>query len=312
MIGIIKHSKKYFFISGALLVLSLLSLVLFRLNLGMDFTGGSLLEVKFSEGASPAVSDIKAELETLGLGNINIQLTDNNTYLFRFKEVDEETHQIVLNSLNALVKKESEIRNEESEIDAGQESVEELRFDSIGPVIGNELKRKSFISIIIVILAIIIYIAWAFRKVSEPVSSWKYGVIAVIALIHDVLIILGVFSLLGYYLNLELDVAFVAALLTVLGYSVNDTIVVFDRIRENVVKTGYEHFSATVNLSVNETIVRSLNTSLTTMLVLLSIYLFGGTSIRYFILALLLGVLVGTYSSIFIASPLLVLFSKQK
>jgi preprotein translocase subunit SecF len=162
----------------------------------------------------------------------------------------------------------------------------------------------------LVLIAIIIYIAFAFRKVYWPVESWKYGIVAVLTLFHDVLIVLGIFIILGKYFNVEINMSFVAALLTILGYSVNDTIVVFDRIRENVAKLR-DNFANIVNISVNETIVRSINTSITTLLVLSSIfftiyYFGGGINIKYFILTLISGVIVGTYSSIFLASPLLV------
>ncbi|HLD27489.1 MAG TPA: protein translocase subunit SecF, partial [Patescibacteria group bacterium] len=188
----------------------------------------------------------------------------------------------------------------------------ELRFDSIGPTIGNELKRKSFYAIIVVLLAIILYIAYAFRKVSKPVESYKYGAAAIIALIHDLLIIIGVFAVLGHFLNVQIDSYFVTALLTILGFSVHDTIVTFDRTRENLKRHQDKTFEEVVNLSVNETIIRSLNTSLTTVFVLLAIFLFGGETIRYFVLALALGLIVGTYSSIFLASPLLMIWYRLK
>ena len=189
--------------------------------------------------------------------------------------------------------------------------LEELRFDSVGPTIGRELKSRSLTAIVIVLLAIVLYIAWAFRKVSKPVASWKYGMAANIALFHDVLITLGVFSVLGHFYGVEINSSFVAAILTVLGYSVNDTIVVFDRIRENLPKSDKD-FEGTVNDSVNQTITRSINTSLTTLLVLLAILFFGGATIRSFVLALSIGVFIGTYSSIFLASPVLVVWEKMK
>ncbi len=198
----------------------------------------------------------------------------------------------------------------------GEQVIQEMRFESIGPVIGEELKQKAIRAIIAVLVAIILYIAWAFRKVSEPVSSWKYGVTAIIALAHDVIIPTGIFVVLGQILGIELDILFVTALLTILGFSVNDTIVVFDRTRENLARDHHQHdFEFIVNKSVNETIRRSIITSVTTFVVLLAIYLFGGESIKYFVLALMVGVVVGTYSSIFLASPLLVVwehFSRRK
>jgi len=178
-------------------------------------------------------------------------------------------------------------------------------------LLDKSLKIKALEAILAVLAAIILYIAWAFRKVSDPVSSWKYGVTAIVALAHDVIIPTGIFVLLGHFMNVELDILFVTALLTILGFSVNDTIVVFDRTRENLARDHHKHdFEFIVNKSVNETIRRSINTSLTTFVVLLAIYLFGGETIKNFILALMLGVVVGTYSSIFLASPLLVVWEK--
>ena len=159
---------------------------------------------------------------------------------------------------------------------------------------------------------IVLYIAYAFRKVSKPVASWKFGIAAIIALTHDILVIAGIFAALGYFLNIEVDSLFVTALLTILGFSVHDTIVTFDRTRENLFKNNNKSFSEIVNISVNQTIVRSINTSVTTLLVLLAIYFFGGESIKNFVLALVLGVIIGTYSSIFLASPLLTIWRKRK
>lgn len=189
-------------------------------------------------------------------------------------------------------------------------SIEEKRFNSIGPVIGNELKENAVWAIVIALIAIVLYIAFAFRKVSFPVSSFKYGIIATIALFHDVIITLGVFSVLGHFYGIEIGIPFVAAILAILGYSVNDTIVVFDRTRENLLKSGIDDFERIVNKSVNETLIRSINTSFTTLIVLAVLFLFGGDTIKYFVVALMVGISAGTYSSIFIASPLLVTWQK--
>lgn len=188
--------------------------------------------------------------------------------------------------------------------------VSEKSFETIGPVVGNELKSSAIWAIIIAVIAIILYIAWAFRKVSYPVSSFKYGIIAAAALLHDVLTTVGIFAILGHFLNIEVGISFVAAILTILGYSVHDTIVVFDRTRENLFKYRTGDFEDTVNRCVNETLVRSINTSFTVVLILAVMFLFGGQSIRYFVLTLMIGVTVGTYSSIFVASPLLVTWQK--
>ena len=183
---------------------------------------------------------------------------------------------------------------------------EEKQFDSVGPVVGQELKRRAYIAIGTVLFLIVIYIAFAFRKVSRPVAPWKYGLAAIIALFHDIFIPTGIFSILGHYLGVEIDLLFVTGLLTILGFSVHDTIVVFDRIRENLRKGLGKNFEETVNISVNQTITRSINTSLTVFLTLLAIFIFGGASVKYFALLLMIGVFFGTYSSIFVASSLLV------
>ncbi len=216
--------------------------------------------------------------------------------ILRFQETAEEVHQNILTKLNQL---------------AGENNLEELRFDSVGPSIGQELKRKSLYAIFFVLLAMLIYITYAFRKVSKPISSWKYGTAAIIAMFHDALITIGVFSILGHFYNIEINTPFVAAILTVLGYSVHDTIVVFDRIRENLPRSS-EDFEGTVNISLNQTLGRSLSTSFTVLLVLAAIIFFGGSSIRTFALALAIGIFIGTYSSIFVASPLLVVWEKMK
>ncbi len=325
---IINKRKIFFTVSGLIILISVLVWIAWGLNLGIDFTGGSLLEVEYvGDRSSPeAVKNILADLDLEGL---NIQPTDDKGYILRFKEIDEETHQQILERLNKVegaedINKENSKKDINVENIAGKEGVDvanvgfetasqdrviENRFEAIGPAIGQELKSKSIWAIIIVLIAIVAYIAWAFRKVSYPITSWKYGVVAIITLFHDVLITLGIFIFLGRYLGLEVNTPFVAALLTILGYSVNDTIVVFDRIRENLHKYEGE-FEEIVDKSVRETVTRSINTSLTTELVLLSILFFGGATIREFVLVLAIGILLGTYSSIFTASPLLVVWQK--
>ena len=214
--------------------------------------------------------------------------------ILRLQSLREDEHQQLIKS---FVEKFGQ--------DKGEGYVEERRFTSIGPTIGEELQQKAIWAIAAVLVAIILYIAWAFRRVSKPVPSWQYGIAAVIALFHDVFIPVGIFAVLGRFMNVEIDTLFITALLTVLGFSVHDTIVVFDRIRENLLKP-VENFAIVVNRSVNETLARSINTSITTLLVLLTTLFLGGETIRYFILTLVIGILFGTYSSIFIASPLLV------
>ncbi|MDD5291476.1 MAG: protein translocase subunit SecF [Patescibacteria group bacterium] len=297
MYKIIQKRKIWLSISGTLVAMAIISLFVWGLRFGIDFTGGSLLEVKFSNN-QPAVTEIQETLKDTGLSSLTVQPMEGGIFILRFQENSEETHQALLSKLN--------------EFAAGKgDTVEELRFDSIGPSVGKELKSKSFNAIIIVLIIIIAYIAFAFRKISKPVASWKYGLAAIIALAHDVLITLGVFAVLGHYYGTEINTPFVAALLTLLGYSINDTIVVFDRIRENLPRSE-EDFEGTVNTSVNQTMARSVNTSLTVLLVLFAILFWGGSTIHDFVLALSIGVFVGTYSSIFVASPVLVVWEKMK
>jgi len=296
---IIPKRKVWFIISGILIVLSILSLIAWGLKPAIDFTGGSLLEVKFHEQV-PTTDEVKNKIKELNIeGDIMIQPAGEDGMIIRMKPDDEQTHQNVVAKLR-----------EAFDPAEGEKNLEEMRFESIGPAIGSELKKKAIISIILVLVAIVLYIAWAFRKVSWPIASWKYGVIAIIALFHDIIITVGVFAILGKFMNLEVGLPFVAALLTILGYSVNDSIVVFDRVRENLAKYIKSDFEKLVNESVNQTLVRSLNTSITTLFVLLVICIFGGASIKFFVLALIIGIALGTYSSIFVASPLLVVWQK--
>lgn len=320
---IIQNRKIYFIISGLLCLASILSLSFWGLKPAIDFTGGTLMEIEF-EKIRPSSQEIREALADLNLGNINIQEIGEKGIILRMKDIDEKTHQEILKSLKVHRKtqirtqKNTEIHdNKVSKVNESAQSISESRFESIGPIIGQELKKKTLWAISLTIIAVILYIAWAFRKVTKisytsGVASWKYSLGAIIALCHDILITTGIFSVLGRFAGIEVDILFVTALLTILGYSINDTIVVYDRIRENLHKYSHQDFEITVNQSVNETIARSINTSLTTLLVLLAIFFFGGASIRYFVLALISGIFFGTYSSIFIASPLLIVWQKLR
>lgn len=298
MLPIIKNRKIWFIFSSLILTVSIISIALFRFNLGIDFTGGTLLEVEFKNSEVDS-NKIKEILEPLDLGDISVQTGEGQNFLIRTKHIDEIKHQEILN-----------IFREQITMEEGLE-LEEKRFETIGPTIGEELKKKAVMAIALVLVAVILYIAWVFRKVSGKIPSWKFGISAIIALVHDIIIVLGIFSILGRYLDIEINSMFVIALLTVLGYSVNDSIVVFDRIRYNILKGSYE-FEETVEKSVNQTLVRSINTSVTTLLVLLVLYLFGGATIQWFVMALIIGVIAGTYSSIFVASPILVAWEKRR
>ncbi|MCK4473971.1 protein translocase subunit SecF [Candidatus Parcubacteria bacterium] len=292
-IPFLKYRKIYFVFSGILILASIICLGVFGLKPGIDFTGGSILELEAIE-ERPSNQEIKDALSELNLGEILVQPSQEKGVILRLKDISEETHQQVLEKLQGLCE------------------FEELRFESIGPVIGQELKEKTKVVVILCLLVIVFYIAFAFRKISQPIVSWQYGIASLIALFHDVLIPLGIFSILGKYYDVQITIPVVAALLTVLGYSINNTVVVFDRIRENLLKRRGATYEETVNISMNQTLSRSINTSLTTLFVLLAIFFLGGETLKYFALALILGISAGTYSSVFLASPLLVSWWKRK
>jgi len=288
MYNIIGKYKIFLAISGVLIFTSITSLIIFGLKPGIDFTGGTMMKVEY-QGDRPTVSEIQNKLKDLNLGDITIQLVEERGVILKFKVVDEETHQKILKSL-------------------GQ--VQEISFESIGPTIGQELINKARWAVILAVAAILIYVAWSFRKLSRLIKkgeSWRYGLGAILALIHDVLVMLGLFAILGHFKGVEVNTSFIIALLTVLGYSVNDTIVVYDRIRENFLFYGGEKTETIINRSLNETIIRSLNTTLTTLLALLAIFFFGGETIKYFSLAMIVGIATGAWSSISIATPFLLL-----
>jgi len=294
-LNIIKNSKYFYIFSGTLVLVSILSLIAWGLKPGIDFTGGSFLELNFTVNR-PAPADVQKSLSDLDLGELKIQESGEKNVILRFKHIDEETHQKIINKVKDSFKNEQDSTN----------VVQEERFESVGPVIGKELRDRSWMAIFLASVMIIAYIAYAFRKVSKPVASWKFGVIAVVALIHDILIVTGAFSLLGYLAGVEVDSLFITALLTILGFSVHDTIVVFDRTRENLSKHYSSDFGQVVNDSINQTLIRSINTSVTILLVLTTLYIFGGSTISNFVLALIIGIVIGTYSSIFVASTLIV------
>lgn len=295
MYKIIQKRRWLLGVSLAIIVPGLVFLVMFGLKLGIDFTGGTRMVVAFTEPrpAAPAVSSSASQLE---LGTVTAQTAGDQDMILRLPTISNEQRQQLLDHLNATY---------------GE--VTELTFESIGPIIGKELLNKALVALGFVMFAIVLYISWAFRKVNVGrVPAWVYGMSAIVALVHDVLVVIGIFAVLGHYRGVEIDSLFVTALLTVLGFSVHDTIVVFDRVRERLLIGAEETFEETVNVSLNQTLVRSLNTSLTTLLVLLALYLFGGASIQNFVLALIIGIISGTYSSIFVASPLLVVYERWK
>ena len=292
MIDFLKYRKVYFFFSGILILGSLICLIAFGLKLGIDFTGGSSLEVEYSE-EKPSVEDIKNKLSEFEFEDIHIQSADETGIILTIKEknITENTKKEIIQKLGELgtIKK-----------------TPEPKFESIDPTIGKEMKGKTRIVIFLSLLAILLYVAFAFRKVSRPLSSWQYGIATLIALFHDVLIPVGIFSILGKLFGTPVTIPIVTALLTVFGYSVNDTVVVFDRIRENLFRKIGKDYRETVNKSLNQTLTRSFHTSLTTLFILTALFFFGSQSLQSFSLVMIIGILAGTYSSIFLAAPILV------
>ena len=262
------------------------------LKLGIDFTGGSLLEYRFEKSIN--TEDLKQVIEKDGVEVSQVTSSGENTYIIRAKPIEQDK----INQLKTNLTEE-------------YGKIEERRIENVGPLIGNELRQKAILALSVASLVIVLYITYSFRKVPKPLSSWRFGVAAVLALIHDVLVVVGVFAILGRFLGVEIDTLFVTALLTVIGFSVHDTIVVFDRIRENLIKNMGKKFIEVANLSVIQTLGRSLNTSLTVVFVLTALLLFGGETTKWFIVALLVGIISGTYSSIFNATALLVWWEEK-
>lgn len=285
---IVKNRKIFYAISALLIGFSVFAVSFFGLNFGIDFTGGSIVEVEFKEQ-----TDISPIINDLGYGESIVRSTDNNGYIMRTRNLSEPERQVLA---SAFEEKGGTIK----------------RFDSVGPILGEELQKKAIWSIILVVLAIIIFITYVFRHVSEPVASWKYGMVAIIALAHDVIVPTGIFAYLGRNGGFEIDTLFITALLVILGFSVHDTIVVFDRTREHL-KNGdlkKNSFENVVGRAISETFSRSINTSLTTIIALVVLWVVGPESTHNFALVMIIGIITGTYSSIFIGSPLLVTLEK--
>ena len=291
---VVKMRRFWYGLSLTLAIISIGFIATGGLKFGLDFTGGSLLEVSYAKDR-PSVAEITDILKSQKIENARVQPSQTADYIIRVEVLNEVDHQAVLNAL-----KEKSVAGNKDNI------VTENRFESIGPTLGSELKTRSIYSILLVIAAIVTYLAYAFRKVTRPVAAWKFGAAAVVALAHDVIILIGVFAFLGHFYSTEVDSLFVTALLTLLGFSVHDTIVTIDRVRENLFKQQDLTFENLVDRSINETFARSINTSLATLITISAIYFFGGPSVKDFSFALMIGIIVGTYSSIFIASPLLV------
>jgi len=281
----LKHIKIYFILSGVLLVISITSLFLWRLKLGIDFTGGALIEYKFSKEMDD--TNIYDIFEEAGAENISIELSNDYKYLVKTNSLSTETKNQI----------DSELKNED-------ENYIELKYELVGPSIGPELVQKTIYAIILSAFVILLWVAYQFKNL-------RYGLSAVLAMFHDSIILLGSFSLLGHFWNVEIDFLFVTAMLTILSFSVHDTIVVFDRIRE-VTKKTHSEIPVIADLAITQTMVRSLNNSFTIIFMLTALILFGGEAIKWFAAALLIGTILGTYSSPFVAVPLLVTFDKIK
>ncbi len=295
---IIKYKKIFITLSIALVTLSFVSMFYFGLKVGIDFKGGAITEISYNENR-PEQELLNQNVEVLGFGNILIQPTGEKGLILKSRELTDTEHNTLLETLSI----------------GGAYPFNEVAFNSIGPSVGNELTLKAIVSVILVSLAIILFIAYAFRKVSKPVSSFKYGIIAIVTLLHDVIIPVGIFAVLSHYFGAEVDTLFVVAILTVLGLSVSDTIVIFDRIRENLSHApslSKEEFNKVVGQSLDQSFVRSIATSLTVIIVLLALVVWGPVSTKYFAMMLTFGMFFGTYSSICLASPLLVIVANSQ
>jgi len=289
MIDIVNKRNWFFLISLCLLIPGIISMIVFGFRLGIDFSSGTMMTLRFGTTVDQAA--LRQEFSNLGYGEASIQKTSEGDYLVRIREIDTEQKEALMAGLKKDLKTEVTVRD----------------YYLVSPLVASEVARNAAIAVGVASLCMILYIAFAFRHMPNP---FRWGASAVIALLHDVLIVMGIFSILGWAVGYQVDAMFITAMLTIVGYSINNTCVVYDRIRENVRKGISRDFAVTVNASILETIVRCINTSLTVILTCLAIYLFGGVTIQQFIMALLVGVVVGIYDSVFVAGPLLVLWER--
>ncbi len=289
---IVTHRKLFFAITGAILALSIGAISLYGLPLGIDFTGGSLVEVAY-HGTRPSLSTLNTRVSAVPLSDISLRYTGTHNIVLRSRTLTPKEHTAVLAALSPK--------------GAG---ATQLQFTSVGPTLGSELGRKALVALLVVVLTIVLYITWAFRRVSRPVSSWTYGAIVVAILVHDLLVPIGFYAIWEHFTGVQAGALFVVGLLTVLGYSVNDTIVIFDRVRENLARnqktSAHEEFVEVVGRSIMETMNRSINTSLTVIIALIALATLGSATTVNFALVMLVGVIAGTYSSVLLAAPLLV------
>ncbi|OIO53171.1 protein-export membrane protein SecF [Candidatus Peregrinibacteria bacterium CG1_02_54_53] len=299
--SLIKLSRIFLVFSAVAVIGSIVLLIVPGPMLSMEFTGGTLMNITLPEGTTKA--DIQGAIdgfrdaEDKSLGYFTLSMTHEGGLIIRSRTLNNEEHLALLAHLENVT----------------GSTIEEKQFTTIGPTVGETLKRRSIEALVVASIGIVLYIAFAFYRVPRKLSPWRFGVFAVVAMIHDLLITTGIFVILSRITNFEFDTLFITALLTVLGYSVNDTIIIFDRIRENVAYAPKsENFSITAERSLRETIVRTINTSITTLIMLFCLYFLGSESVRWFILALIVGIGLGNYSSYFVATPLLVFLRKKE
>jgi preprotein translocase subunit SecF len=290
---IVKHRLVFFILTGALVLVSFISVAVYGLKFSTDFTGGTLVEATYP-GGRPTTTELTEAVHAAGIEGFSLREAGDKDFILRSPQLSQSQRDVIAATLSV----------------GGKNPATISQYTEVGPTIGTELRRKAVLSIVLVLVCILLFIAFAFRKVSEPVSSWIYGLIALVTLLHDVIVPVGFFAALGHFAGAEIDTLFVTAILTVLGFSIHDTIVVFDRVRENLAinkeKGRKEPFSETAGRALSQTFVRSINTSLTVLFTLLVLYLVGPSSTKFFALTLLVGITAGTYSSIVLATPLLV------
>lgn len=291
--NIVKHRYLYFLISLIIILPGLIALGVWGLPLSHDFTGGSMLEVQFEEGKALAPAEITGIYQSMDISDPFVQTSDDNIRIIRSKQIDEETKDIVLTKLK----------------DTSRGDVTVLQFETVGPTIGQEIASRAAITIAMAAIGILLYITWAFRGIP---NAFRYGVAAIVAMLHDVIVIIGMGAILGQFMGWEVDTLYLTALLTVIGYSVNDTVVIFDRIRENTHIHRNLPYETIVNHSIVQTLSRSLKTAFTVMVTLLALSMFGGVTIRHFSIVLFIGILSGTYSSIFNSAMILIVWQNRE
>lgn len=289
---IFRHYKIYTAISAIVITAAVASVAFFGLQMGIEFTGGSVLEVEYPSEERPSVAEIRDQLSGIDLGSYSVQHAGENAALLRMPEISPETHNQILEQLG--------------------DSATELQFELIGPIIGQELREQTGIIAVASVIVILGYIMFAFRRIQRPLHSWQYSIASIVPSIHDIVIVLGVFAYLGYAEGVQFTIPVVVGLLTVFGYSLNDTVVVFDRVRENLLREEPFGFREALNNSFRETLVRNINTTVTTLLVVFAIFFFGGETLRDFSLTLIVGLTVGFYSSLLLGPSILYMLGKKQ